>query len=129
LRRQELLIGSQIMRFHPERVRQNVRKSTTEDLLDRVTVYRHGMEPEAVEIIESELADRDVLPAEIEAHAARRSKEVIFAPDRTGLKCSFCDRPAVVQGWGWHRMWGWVPLFRRFYAYCEVHRAKDPESE
>ena len=34
------------MRFDVERVRQNVQQATTEDLLDRLTVYREGMEPE-----------------------------------------------------------------------------------
>ena len=42
--------------FESERVRKNAREATTEDLLNRVTVYRGDMEPEALKIIEAELA-------------------------------------------------------------------------
>ena len=47
--------------FNPERVWQNAREASTEDLLDRVTVYRAGMEPEALEIIEEERVLGDML--------------------------------------------------------------------
>ena len=42
-----------------DRVRQNIRQATTEDLLDRMTVYRAGMEEEALELIADELRSRD----------------------------------------------------------------------
>ena len=32
-------------------------------------------------------------------------------PDGTAVRCSFCHRPAVAEGWGWHRLWGVLPLF------------------
>jgi hypothetical protein len=111
-----------VTRFEAERVRSNVRRATTEDLLDRATVFRTVMEPEALEIIEEELRSRGVQGAEIEAHAMRRNREVIRLPDGTAARCSFCDRPAVAQGWGWHRLCGVVPLFRRWYYYCPEHR-------
>jgi hypothetical protein len=118
------------MEFDPERVRQNVRRATTEDLLDRATVYRSGMEPEALEIIEGELQDRGVYRDKIRAHAARREQEVLPAPDGVALTCSFCHRPAVARGWGWHwlrlMIWGKrrpvVPVFPRYFSYCEEHR-------
>ena len=117
------------MQFDPERVLVNVRQATTEDLLDRVTVYRSGMEPEALEIIEGELQDRGVYRDQIRAHAARREKEVIPLPDGTAAPCSLCHRPAVAAAWGWHwlslMIWGkrrpLVPIFPRYYHYCDEH--------
>jgi hypothetical protein len=117
------------MHFDPERVLINVRKATTEDLLDRVTVYRAGMEDEAIEIIEGELHDRGVYRDAIREHAARRERDVIVLADGTAAMCSFCRRPAVADGWGWHwlsvMIWGKrrsiVPLFPRFFHYCDLH--------
>jgi hypothetical protein len=119
-----------MIRFDPERVQANVRSAATEDLLDRATVYRSGMEPEALEIIEDELEARGVGPDEVAAHAARREREVAFLPDGTARRCSFCHQPAVAEGWGWHRMWGLLPVFPRFFYYCETHRpAGHPEAK
>ena len=42
------------MRFDRQRVESNVRQATTEDLLDRITVFAAGMEGDALEIIEAE---------------------------------------------------------------------------
>src|SRR5262245_49520354 len=43
------------MRLDLEKVRANARAASTEDLLDRVTVFRDGLEPEAVAVLEEEL--------------------------------------------------------------------------
>ena len=110
------------MKFDPQRVRANVRRADTEDLLDRATVFRAGMEPEALDLIEAELRARGLSSAAMEAHAARRRDQIIPLPDGTAVRCSFCDRPAVDQGWGWHRLWGLLPVFPRYYSYCEHHR-------
>jgi len=110
------------MLFDLERVKANVRQATTEDLLDRLTVYRAGMEESALEIIEEELRSRNVSAEEIEAHAERRSRESSFLPDGTAIRCSFCHRPAVAEGWGWHRLWGRVPVFPRYFYYCSEHQ-------
>jgi hypothetical protein len=114
------------MRFDPQRVWDNVRLASTEDLLDRVTVYRPGMEPEAVEIIEAELRRRGVRDDAIEAHA-RDQGDVLILPDGTARQCSFCRRPAVARGWGWHRLFGWVPVFPRPFFYCAQHRSTQRE--
>jgi hypothetical protein len=114
--------------FNPDRVWQNVRQATTEDLLDRITVYRQGMEPEAVEIIESELRSRDIRAQRIEEYARERGRDVIALPEGTARECSFCRRPAVSDGWGWHRLWGLLPVFPRYYFYCERHRAEQPQT-
>ena len=42
------------MRLDLDRVRANVRAAGTEDLMDRSTVWRDGMEPEALDIIEED---------------------------------------------------------------------------
>ena len=110
------------MLFDLERVKANVRKATTEDLLDRLTVYRAGMEEAALDVIEEELRARHISAEEIRAHAERRRGETSLLPDGTVVRCSFCHRPAVAEGWGWHRLWGLLPLFPRFYHYCSEHR-------
>jgi hypothetical protein len=109
--------------FDADKVRNNARQSTTEDLLDRVTVYRDGMEPEAVEIIEEELERRGVARTEVLAHRAKAGRSNLLL-DQYGLplRCSFCPAPAVAEAWGWHRLWGKVPLFRRWFRYCEKHK-------
>src|SRR5258708_7816623 len=56
------------MELNLDRVRENVRQADTEDLLDRATVYRDGMEPEAILLIEAELRARGVTEADILAH-------------------------------------------------------------
>src|SRR5438309_1336400 len=97
--------------FDANKVLLNVRQATTENLLNRVTVYRDGMEPEAVTMIEAELHQRGVTAAQIQEHAERSRGQEQKGPDGLALKCSFCQRPAVARGWGWHRLWGQVPVF------------------
>jgi hypothetical protein len=123
-----------------------VRRAATEELLDRVTVYRDGMEPAAVDLMENELARRGFRPEEIAAHDQRRRESVLFHDDGTAVRCSYCERPAVARVRGWHRiggadpraatdsliangvlfvgrrLLGWLPLFPRTFYYCEEHR-------
>jgi hypothetical protein len=106
------------MRFNADHVRTNVQQATTEDLLDRLTVYAEEMEPEALEIVEAELRRRGVSTRQIREHAEQRNT---LEEGGHTVRCSFCERPAVRRGWGWHRLWGWVPLFPRSYCYCEEH--------
>jgi hypothetical protein len=117
------------MQFNLERVRANVRDATTEDLLDRVTVYRAGMEPEALEVMDEELRERGISPADIEAHAQQRLQETMLLPDGTAVPCSFCHRPAVAEGWGWHWLWGRIPVFPRFFYYCAEHQPSVPAED
>lgn len=103
-----------------DKIRANAAAATTEDLLDRVTVYRAGMEPEAIEIIEAELRRRGVTAAAQVEHRARRGTPI----EAGGLprRCERCDRPAVWRGWGWHRLWGVLPVFPRRRSLCQEHR-------
>lgn len=112
------------MRFNPEQVRLNARQADTDDLLDRVTVFREGMEPEALGIIESELNSRGIRSQQIDEHGSRREKEVIFLSQGLAARCSFCrfcHKPAVKEGWAWHRLWGYLPVYPRYFYYCENH--------
>jgi hypothetical protein len=110
------------MRFDEDRLRLNARQTTTEELLDRVTVYRDSLESRAVEIIEAELRDRGVGPQEIEAHQTKRGTGLLRDAEGLVISCSFCTRPAVVQARAWHRLWGLLPVFPRWFNYCELHR-------
>src|SRR5689334_7294684 len=102
-----------MLKYDAERVRQNARQAETEDLLDRVTVYRAGMEPDALYVIEEELRRRGVTAADIDAHARRREESGLGEAGGLPARCSFCARPAVGRRWGWHRLWGLLPVFPR----------------
>jgi hypothetical protein len=108
--------------FNAEKVRENARHSSTADLLERVTVYRKGMQPEAIEIIEEELHDRGVGPMEIHVHLRQSEQELLFDSHGLPLACTFCNAPAVTQAQGWYCLWGTVPLFPRLVRYCQAHR-------
>jgi hypothetical protein len=103
-----------------ERLRSNVRAASTEDLLDRATVYRDGMEPDALAVIEDELRRRGVTAAQQVDHGAQCSN-VLTDPQGLALRCERCSRPAVWRGWVWHRLWGLLPLFPRRVRLCEEH--------
>lgn len=120
------------MEFHLKRVAEYIRRADTEELLDRVTIYRAGMEPAALDLMEGELDRRGLSPADIRAHDAQRRATAIFLPDGTALRCSFCDRPAIQQARGWHKLRLRapfisrslniaLPLFPRLFAYCAIH--------
>jgi hypothetical protein len=101
--------------FDPAAVKQNVSESSTEDLLDRVTAYRSGMEPDAIWIIEAELESRGV------------DRAAICRPEGFAYRCSFCRRPAVVRRWGWHWLGGLVPVLPRMFSYCSRHADEPSE--
>ena len=124
------------MDLNLKRVAEFVRRADTEDLLDRVTVYRNGMEPAALDLMHGELDRRGVTSDDLIDHYQLRRATVLLLPDGTAERCSFCDRPAVLRRYGWHRLWGRIPLFPRVFAYCEGHQsakmvtpsATEPES-
>jgi hypothetical protein len=108
--------------FDLDKVRENARGATTEDLLDRVTVYRPNMEPEALEVIEAELQQRGVTPAAVAAHgAARENAAYVTTPSGLVLCCTYCREPAVAERWGFHWLWGLIPLLPRRFHYCREH--------
>lgn len=115
------------MQFNPDKVLANARHSTTDDLLDRVTVLRDGMELEALEVLEAELARRGIGPEEIHRHGRELKHRVVKREDGLVARCSFCPRAAVESRVGWQRLWGLVPLFQRTLYYCDEHWAKKSE--
>lgn len=109
------------MQFAEGKALANVRQASTEELLDRATVFRDGAEPKALELIEAELNGRGVRSNDLAAHfeAAR----LLGAQETGGARsCERCFRPAVWRGWAWHRLWGLLPIFPRRQALCEQHR-------
>jgi len=123
------------MNFDAGKVRANVRRASTEDLLDRVTVYREGMEEEALAIIEAELQERGLTSEAIQSHGRAQREACLWSTDGIALQCSFCRKPAVSEEWGWHCVWGLIPVFPRRFRYCCDHRperansAREDESE
>jgi hypothetical protein len=112
----------------PATIREDARRTSTENLLDRVTIYREEMENAAIGIIESELRQRGISDAEIAAHAAMREQGgLIRRRDGTVVRCSFCPRPATARRRGWYRLWGWfLPLFPRLLNLCNEHGEQLP---
>lgn len=117
------------MKLNLRRVAEYIRRADTEELLDRVTVYREGMEPAALDLMEGELDRRGVTRTEIAEHDGRRREAAIMLPDGTAMRCSFCSRPAVAQKRRWHRLFGRVPVVPKVFAYCEVHSAERKVAE
>ncbi|MBY0230323.1 MAG: hypothetical protein K2W96_13650 [Gemmataceae bacterium] len=109
------------MRLDLKRVRENAQRSATEDLLDRVTVYRQEMEPEAVLVIEDELERRGVGADQRAAHGAARAATALVAPEGGVVRCFVCERPAMGRKRGWFRLFGLVPLFPVWRAFCDLH--------
>jgi len=108
--------------FDCQRVLANVRRAETLDLLNRVTAFRAGMEPLALQMIETELRERRIGPQEIEEHWAQLGPDLIFLEDGCAAACSFCPQPAVAKKWSWYRIFGLVPAFPRLFYYCPSHR-------
>ncbi len=102
----------------------NIRKADTDELLDRITAYRLGLEPDAIDMVEQELHRRGVAAARIAEHWELCRRDCIFHADGTAKMCSFCRKPAVREGWGWHKIFGKLPVFPRPLCCCQVHSAK-----
>jgi hypothetical protein len=118
-----------MLRLDLQRVAENIRKAATEELLDRVTVYREGMEPAALDLMEGELDRRGITREDIAEHDAARRVSAIMLPDGTALRCDSCDRPAVIHYWSWHRLLGRIPIFPRCIAACSVHDRRPQHTE
>ncbi len=101
----------------------NIRRAETDDLLNRVTVERWGMDPDAVRWIKEELASRDVTPAMILDYETQFEGCLRDEQGRWVI-CSYCRKPAVVRCWGWHRLWKRIPIFPRVVSMCKDHAAK-----
>jgi len=115
------------MRLDLRKIAEFIRRANTEELLDRVTVYREGMEPAALDLMEGELDRRGITREEIAEHDAERRTTAIMLPDGTALRCSFCCRPAIIQAQGWHKLFGRVPIFPRLFARCAIHSQLKPK--
>jgi hypothetical protein len=109
------------MHLDLEKLRANVRAATNEDLLDRATVYREQMEPEALDLIDEELRARDISDEEIAEHAEHRQQTMLWWPDGVPMKCHYCHCPAVAREWRWVWWRGLIPLFPNLLPCCEEH--------
>jgi len=109
------------MELDLQRVRELAREATTEDLLDRVTVYRGGMDPEALTVLEEELRRREVDPTDIRQHAEQHGRDVLWERPGLAAQCAFCRQPAVMVEMRWFRLLGLIPLFQRPVPCCAAH--------
>jgi hypothetical protein len=116
------------MEFDLARVQANVRTAATEDLLDRATVYRAGLEPEALPVILEELRSRGVTAEAIVRHEETR-QGAVRDPAGVARLCAHCRKPAVTAEWRWHRMFGKVPVFPRRFYLCADHRTSSDDDD
>jgi hypothetical protein len=114
-----------MMQSNLERVKANARQSNTEDLLDRVTVFRPGMDSDALAVIEEELRARGITAAAVRAHDEQRRSQILPLVRGLPARCDLCPRPAVTSLVRWHRVWGVLPIFPRRFHYCDEHRPAD----
>ena len=112
------------MDFDLHSVAEHIRSAKTEELLDRVTVYREDMEPAAVDLMENELARRGLTSERIAEHERARRESALVEADGFVKRCAFCDRPAVTRAWTWHRPHARPRLFPQRLNFCEVHAAE-----
>jgi hypothetical protein len=116
------------MSFDLKTVSAFIRKADTEELLDRVTVYRDAMEPAAVDLIEDELWRRGITPDMVANHKANRG-EVVRRADGSVVRCGHrdrsrgptCQRPAASVRWRTFRLFGTVPVFSWPQPRCKEH--------
>lgn len=109
------------MELRLEKVQKNAEVSDTEELLNRITVFRSGMEPDAIIIIEDELRRRGISAQHIAEHSRKHEGVVLCWDDGCAACCSFCREPAIATDWGWHKLYGKIPLFPKRYYYCQRH--------
>jgi hypothetical protein len=102
-------------------VAEYVRRAETEELLDRVTVFRELTEPAAVDLMEGELSRRGQTPEMIADHDRVRRETALVGSDGTALRCWRCARPAVAWRWRWHRVFGRLPVFPLRVRECAEH--------
>jgi hypothetical protein len=114
------------MEWNEQKFLVNIRKADTEDLLDRITAYRGGMEAEAIEMIEQELHRRGVTAAQVAEHGERCTRECLFDAQGIALMCARCRKPAVTRERGWYKLFWLVPVFPRSIVLCKDHGAKPP---
>lgn len=98
-----------------------IRAMPSPELLDRVTVLRDQIDPEALELLHAELASRGIGPDEIGAHQREMKLKVIQHPDGMPAVCHQCGRAATFSRPEWHKLLGLVPLFPRQRYWCEEH--------
>ena len=111
-----------MLKFDSQKTLVEIRTAPTNDLVDRITAFRQGMEPAAIEMIEQELHGRGVSQPEIDARAEECRRDCLFDATGTAVVCSRCRRPAVTEVLAWHRVFGVLPLFPRRLCYCKEHR-------
>ncbi|NBR05926.1 MAG: hypothetical protein EBT92_09155 [Planctomycetes bacterium] len=118
------LAGSWIMRLDLEKVRIYAKKADNRALLDRVTVFQHGMEPAAIEIIKKELIQRGFSQSDIKQHESVYKDLVICGPEGMPRLCKKCTLPAITSEWGWLKVFGFIPVIPWRFLYCEEHKTR-----
>ena len=109
------------MDWNEQLLLENIHQSHTEDLLERVTAFRAGMEPTAIKMIERELQWRGVTAVQIHDYAEACRRECVFDENGIAKMCSSCRRPAVRGKSGAGICCSVYCRFSRAGRYCKKH--------
>lgn len=109
------------MEIDLRRVAEWMRSASTEELLDRVTVFREDVEPAAFDLFRGELDRRGVPEWAIAEHELVRRERIIQRADGSVVKCWKCPRPAVARARRWWRILRVIPVLPLRMPVCEEH--------
>lgn len=115
------------MEFDPDRVRKNASLAETADLLERVTIQRDELEPEALAIIMQELLSRNIRPEAVVNFECLRS-QAIYDSNGNPRLCRYCRRPAIFTQKGWFKLFRFVPIFPITEYCCAAHTRRIDET-
>ncbi len=110
------------MTLNLEKVRVYATNASNRELLDRVTVFKSGMEPNALTIIHQELRHRGVTQTQIQDHETLLEPLVIRGPEGMPRICKKCSLPAISCEWGWLKVFGFIPILPWKNLFCEDHK-------
>lgn len=106
---------------YPEAFEAWLQRAENEELLDRVTVLRDELEPEARSRIESELTNRGVSPTEVASHGAAREAECLRRADGSVRRCWRCPALATELVRRWWKLYGVIPVVPVSRPVCREH--------
>ena len=112
------------MQLDLEKVRIYAKNADNRALLDRVTVFKQGMETAAIEIIKKELLQRGISQSDINQHENTYKDLVILGPEGLPRLCKKCALPAISREWGWLKVFGILPILPWQNLFCEDHKTK-----
>ena len=103
-----------------EQVRKFAALAETNDLIERVTIQRDDLDPEALTIIMQELLSRNISAETVSEYEKSRDKFLYDSQGKPRL-CNICGRPAISSIKSWLKFLRIVPIMPITEYCCEAH--------